>query len=91
LVCGGELLSADRARAIGLIDTVAGPDQSLEEAVATFAAAILERAPQVLRAFTAVTCACREGAPRRELDALETELFAATWVHGDHWKVSRAS
>jgi enoyl-CoA hydratase len=88
VLCDGELLSADRARAIGLIDAVAGPDQSLEEAVGMFAATILERAPQVLRAFTAVTRACRDGASRRDLDALETERFAATWVHEDHWKAA---
>lgn len=88
VLCGGELLSPECARAIGLIDAVAEPHQSLEEAIGTFAAPILKPAPQVLRAFTAVTRACREGAPRREIDALETKLFAETWVHEDHWKAA---
>lgn len=88
VLCGGELLTPERALAIGLIDAVAGPQQSLEDAIGTFAAPILAQAPQVLRAFTAVTRACRAGAPRSEIDALETRLFAATWIHEDHWKAA---
>jgi enoyl-CoA hydratase len=88
ILCSSELLAPGRAQDLGLVDAVAGADQSLAEAVGAFAAPILEQAPQVLRAFKAVTRASRQGASRSELEALETRLFAATWVHEDHWKAA---
>lgn len=79
-----EMLDAASAHAAGLVDCIAEDGESLDAAVARFAAPILSQAPQVLRAFKALTHADKnEG--RGPRDRLETERFAETWVHEDHW------
>lgn len=85
LTCRGDLVPPDEALALGLVDAVAGPGQALDERVEEFLAPVREQAPQVLRAFTGLARQARAGRSRRELLALETELFAGTWVHDDHW------
>lgn len=81
----GEVLDARAALDAGLVDAVAAPGESLEAALQEFVAPFLVQAPRVLRAFKALAAAVRRGEGRAGLDALETRLFAATWVHEDHW------
>ncbi len=85
LLCRGEMVDCIQARAEGLIDSHAEAGEGLESALGAFLAPFLRQAPQVLRGFKALAAGARAGLSRRELDKLETELFAPTWVHQDHW------
>ncbi|HYD66310.1 enoyl-CoA hydratase/isomerase family protein [Azospirillum sp.] len=87
LMSRSDILDMAAARDVRLVDVVAG-DDGLDAAVDGFVAPILNQAPQVVRAFKALTNAHRAGAPRAELYALETERFARTWVHDDHWEAA---
>jgi enoyl-CoA hydratase len=80
-----QMHPADEALAMGLVDAVAGENETLTTAVAAFLDPFLRQAPQVLRAFKGIAAGVRRGLSRGDLDALETRLFAATWVHDDHW------
>lgn len=90
LLARSEVLSAERAQAEALIDTVADEGEALDDALARFAAPILELPPQVLRAFKALTIAARNGTSRIGQEQLETEAFARSWVHIDHWNAADA-
>lgn len=79
-----EVLDAEAARAAGLADAVAAEGEPLAEAVAAFVAPILKQPRQVLEGFKALAGADRT-AGRARLDEIETAVFAATWVHDDHW------
>lgn len=85
LLCRGEMIDCAQARAQGLIDACAENGQELEEVLQNFLRPFVSQAPQVLRGFKALALGARAGLSRRELDKLETELFAPTWVHEDHW------
>lgn len=81
----GTVLDAAEAHGMGLINAVAAPGESFDEFTARFLAPLARQAPQVMRAFKAQALAERLGRPRAEREAIETELFSATWVHDDHW------
>ncbi|MEE8396837.1 MAG: enoyl-CoA hydratase/isomerase family protein [bacterium] len=85
LLCRGDLLDGAQARGEGLLDAACEAGESLESALEAFLAPFLRMAPQVLRGFKALALGARAGLSRAELDKLETELFAPTWVHEDHW------
>jgi enoyl-CoA hydratase len=82
LLARAELLAADEARQLGLVDEVAQEGEALDEAVERFMAPILAQKPQVLRAFKAVV--------RSRSAEVETERFVETWVHEDHWAAVEA-
>lgn len=90
LLTTAQVLSVQEARDIGLVDMVADDGETLSGAVERFAAAMLRQPPQVLRAFTALARAHRQGQPRSAMEAIETERFAETWVHDDHWTAAEA-
>jgi enoyl-CoA hydratase len=85
LLCRSDMLRGAEALSLGLIDAVADEGQELDGLLADFLAPLLRQTPQVIRAFKALALAARDGKPRAELDALETRLFAANWIHDDHW------
>jgi len=85
ILCRSELFAPEEALALGLIDASAEPGQALADRVTEFLAPLLRQVPQVLRAFKGLAHAVRSGRSRAELDSLETELFARTWIHDDHW------
>jgi enoyl-CoA hydratase len=85
LLARSEMLSGDEAMALGLFDVSAGEGQSLDDCLEAFLAPITGQAPQVLRAFKALSLGSRRDLPRDEIMQLETRLFADTWVHQDHW------
>lgn len=68
LLLGGETVSAERAREIGLVDDVA-PDEGLDAAAARLAATLMASAPSSLRAIKRLVRAA-------ELGALEQALAA---------------
>jgi len=80
-----QVLSAPSAAAIGLIDSVASPDDPLMVAVDRLLAPILTQPRQVLTSIKALNRAARAGVPRAALDRLETDLFAQAWISDDHW------
>jgi len=85
LTSRSELIDMQTGCQLGLIDHVAREDESLDDAVRHYCAPIIEKAPHVLRTFKALTREAKNK-DRAEPDRLETELFAANWIHGDHWK-----
>ncbi len=85
LLARSELLSGDEALALSLVDVAAGNGQSLDDCLKAFLTPIMGQAPQVLRAFKALSLRARRAPPRDDLMQLETQLFADTWAHQDHW------
>lgn len=85
LLARSELVDADTALAIGLADSVTRSEEALADAVQRFIEPIQRQVPQVARAYKALAVAVRQGEPRKTLVALETRMFAETWVHDDHW------
>ncbi len=85
VLCRSELLSAEEARSLGLIDAVAEPGEAFDTFVRRFTAPLARHVPQVMRAFKAQALAERLGLPRVEREEIETRLFSLTWVHEDHW------
>lgn len=85
VLCRSEVLSAEEARRLGLIDAVAEPGEAFDSFVARFTAPLARQVPQVMRAFKAQALAERLGLPRVEREEIETRLFSLSWVHEDHW------
>ncbi len=81
----GEALSAAAARDLGLVDEVAGDDETLEQCVGRFLAPILRQSPRVIRAWKAMAIADRLGLPLAARRHAERDGFCRTWVHDDHW------
>lgn len=90
LISRCSLLSAHEAEAIGLVDGVAGPEQSFAAAIEVFVGPILAVPRQVLAAVKALNRGIRSGSTRPELESIETQRFAETWVHDDHWRAADA-
>ena len=88
LMTTGELLAAEEALAIGLVDQVVPPDQVVPSALA-LARTIAENAPLAVRAFKRLV----QITVRVPLEAaleFETELFGPVWVSEDHDECVRA-
>ena len=88
LMTTGDLLSADEALAIGLVDQVVPPEQVLPTALA-LARTIAENAPLAVRAYKRLV----QITVRVPLEAaleFETELFGPVWVSEDHDECVRA-
>ena len=81
----GEMVAAEDALAMGLIDRIAGDSESLSDAVEDFLTPMRKQAPQVMRVFKALADAYRRGDSRATMHDIETERFVGTWVHDDHW------
>jgi len=88
LMTTGDLLSANEALAIGLVDEVVTPDQVMPSALA-LARRIAENPPLAVRAFKRLV----QMTVRVPLEAaleFETELFGPEWVSEDHDECVRA-
>ncbi len=85
-----DVLSAEAARAAGLVDEVARPGEPLEACVERFLAPLLRQAPQVIRSYKAMALTERERAAAEAARAVELEGFVRTWVHPDHWAAADA-
>lgn len=85
-----DLFNAHDAKAAGLVDEIAGPGESLADAVGRFAAPMLGQVRQSLTAFKALVGAHRRGVSRAEMEDLETTRFAQAWCHEDHWALVNA-
>ena len=80
-----DVLDAEGAKALGIVDEVAATGEVLDDCVDRFLRPILGRTPQVIRAYKAMALAERQRLPRQERRAIEREWFCKTWAHGDHW------
>lgn len=85
-----DLLTGAEAAAIGLVDEVAKPGESLADAVDRFVAPMLKQTRKVLAAFKALNLAYGRGTSREELERIETARFAETWIDDDHWLAADA-
>ena len=84
----GEVLGADDARSLGLIDRVVEPDQVLAAAL-DLAQRMARHAPLAIRAVKrAVNRAPGLGGDEAML--FEAENFADTWLSADHWEAVAA-
>lgn len=88
LLCRSEMVDADQAVAIGLIDAAASAGETLEVALQAFCAPILVQARPVLCAFKELARARGDGQPRAALDEIEVHHFVETWLHEDHWRAA---
>lgn len=82
LLATGEVLSAQAALAIGLIDLVAPAQEAFDPWFAEVTAPFRSCPRQVARALKALVS--RAGG-RAESDQLETRHFTEVWAHADHW------
>lgn len=85
LLARGDLLSAAEAQAYGLADGIAAPGETLEACMTAFMGPLVERKPQVMRAFKSLVVATRKSGDWARIRDLEQELLVATWLHPDHW------
>lgn len=85
LLCTAEVIDAARALMLGLVDAVAPPGAEGIEFMRKYIAKFSKRKPQVMRAIKALAILNRFGASHAEWSNVETDLFARTWVHEDHW------
>jgi enoyl-CoA hydratase len=84
----GEVLSADDACALGLIDMVVPPEDVLHTAI-DLARRMASHAPLAVRAIKrAVNRAAQLGPD--EAMRFEAETFADTWLSDDHWEALAA-
>lgn len=83
LLCRAEVLEAPRAEALGLVNLCGEEGEDAEALVDRFTAPMVRQAPQVMRAFKALSRTAHNAARAAE-DDLETEHFAGTWAHPDH-------
>lgn len=84
LLARGDILSAAEALAAGLFDAVAPAGADFDEAFESYIAGMRRQSPQVMRAIKALAIGERMQ-DRERLDEIETDHFAATWSHDDHW------
>jgi enoyl-CoA hydratase len=89
LLCTAEILHAQQACEIGLVDAVA-PAIDGEAFVQEYIRRLASQRPQVMRAFKALAIARRFGVPHSEQARSEGAHFAQTWVHDDHWSAVAA-
>lgn len=87
LLCAlrAEIFPAEKAKAIGLVDEVAGAGESLDDCVRRFLEPMLRQAPQVIRSYKAMALAERLGLPAEARRQTERDGLVTTWLHPDHW------
>jgi enoyl-CoA hydratase/carnithine racemase len=84
LLATARVLSAEAARAVGLVQHLAPREAPFVAFVDRLAEAIAARPPHLLRTFKAFVLAARRGADPGELRALERAGFARTWSEDAH-------
>jgi enoyl-CoA hydratase len=90
LMANGDVLDAEAALKIGLIDGIASKDQTLEQGFKDFTAVMRSQPPQVMRAIKAASKEERL-MNRAACEEIETEHFVKVWTHDDHWAAVAAA
>ncbi len=85
LLTSGELIDAQTAQSMGLIEAVATPEQPLSDLIEQFIESFRALTPLVARGYKSLSRAEKQGASCAQLAALEQQSLVATWVHDDHW------
>jgi enoyl-CoA hydratase len=85
LLTRAEFIDGELAFTLGLADAVAPSETSFASFAEDFLAPILERKPQVMRAFKAITRAASRSAEHLAARELEAAQLVETWLHPDHW------
>ncbi|MET0681476.1 MAG: enoyl-CoA hydratase/isomerase family protein [Burkholderiales bacterium] len=85
LLASARALTADEARALGLVNHVAPAGVDLLELVERFLEPMRERPPHVMRALKAQALAERFGWPVEMRREAEHEHFVRTWLDPAHW------
>lgn len=85
LLCRADLISAQEAELLGLVQARCPEGQDFDAYAQEFLGPFRERKPQVMRAFKALARAMREGAPASAVRELELAQLGITWSHADHW------
>lgn len=91
LLLSSQVLTATEAMGVGLVDRMAEGDETAVDAALRLLSAWSHQKPQVIRGFKAMALAMRHGEDRAGLEAVETDQFAATWLHDDHWEAADAA
>jgi enoyl-CoA hydratase/carnithine racemase len=89
LLATAAVLDAEAARAIGLVNQVAG-DGAFIDFTERFLDPMRERRPEVMRALKAQALAERLGVPPPARRAGDQERFVSTWLDPAHWDVADA-
>ena len=89
LLSRADVLTAAEAKEIGLVDVLVESHGEMSDAVTRFIAPMLTLPRRVLAGFIALNLAHRRGEGRQGLEFIETERFAETWVHEDHWSAAK--
>lgn len=87
LMLRAEVLPAESARAMGLVDMVAAESETLDALVDRFIEPILAHPVDLVRAFKAVAAA-GETVARPAVGAVERERFIRAWMSDEHWAAS---
>lgn len=85
LTLSGTILTPEDALAMGLYDAVSRPDETLRQTAEALLEPLLKQPRQVLASFKQLNRAVRDADARARLEALETDLFAKSWVSDAHW------
>ena len=89
ILCTADVLGAERAREIGLVDWVASASDT-SGSVAALIAQLAARKAHVMRAFKSLGIMRRSGTCFDEMARQERSEFARTWTHPDHWEAVAA-
>lgn len=89
LLMTAEVLSAAQALRFGVVDSVAGEDEALAEAVRTYLQPMLKRTPKTLRAMKALRCQARKNL-QQTMAQLERDNFVQCWIDEAHWQAASA-
>ena len=84
LLLSARRVGAEEALQIGLVNRVAGPEQSLDDCLDELLGSWRTRAPQVMRGFKALAAEYRRSLHVQLADGEEAR-FVEAWVHPDHW------
>jgi enoyl-CoA hydratase len=85
LLLDSEILDAEAASKIGLVDRVTTEGQSLEDLVESFVGQILKHPAALVRDLKAVELAGEEATGFAAVAKLERNQFIRAWTSDDHW------
>jgi len=88
LLAAANVMAAEEARSLGILNRVAAPGAVFVDFVESFVAPMKDRLPEVMRAIKAQAIGERLGRPVLERRAGDAERFVATWASPAHWAVA---
>jgi enoyl-CoA hydratase len=90
LALSAEDLDVHQAQALGLIDEIVQPGETLGQCIDRFLRPVLRLTPEVIRAYKAMALAERLGLTYEERRRIERDWFVNTWVRPEHWQAVEA-